>query len=48
LGVEEAIATTPAKGKRKGAMAMDKDTALLSDLVLLLVTATETAPPEGY
>jgi len=29
-------------------MAMDKDTALLSDQLLLLVTATEMAPAEGY
>jgi len=29
-------------------MAMDKDTALLLDRVLLLAKATEMAPAEGY
>jgi len=29
-------------------MARDKDTALLSDWLLLLATATEMAPVEGY
>ena len=49
LGVNEAIAMTPAKrGETEHTMAMDINMALLLDWLLLLVTATETAPAEGY